>query len=103
MTYQVKFPSSSLENKFNKFLLKIPQTKIQDDIMESVENLSVNPRPFGEKPFKKLKPPIQFYQFSAQYRIRIGDYRVLYDIDDHRKIVWILALRKRSEKTYKKK
>jgi hypothetical protein len=63
MTYQVKFPNHSIEKKFNKCLLKIPQTKIQDEIMESVEDLSVNPRPFGEKPFKKLKPPIQFYQF----------------------------------------
>jgi hypothetical protein len=64
MTYQVKFPSSSLENKFNKFLLKIPQTKIQNDIMESVESFSVNPRPFGEKPFKKLKPRFNFTSFQ---------------------------------------
>lgn len=69
--------------------------------MKAVENLADNPRPYGIKLFKKLKPPIQFYQFTAQYRLRIGDYRVLYDVDDNKGIVWILALRKRSEGTYK--
>lgn len=69
--------------------------------MEKIEKLADNPRPFAEKPFLKLKPPIQFYQFTAQYRLRVGDYRILYDVDDERKIVWILALRIRSEKTYK--
>ena len=101
MIYDVRFPTQSIEKKFNRFLLKIPQVKIRDEIMESIEKLSDNPCPYGEKPFKRLKPPIQFYQFAAQYRIRIGDYRVLYDIDENKKIVWILAIRKRNEKTYK--
>lgn len=101
MIYDVRFPTQSIEKKFNKFLLKIPQVKIRDEIMDSIEKLSDNPRPYGEKPFKRLKPPIQFYQFAAQYRIRIGDYRVLYDIDENKKIVWILAIRKRNEKMYK--
>ncbi len=63
--------------------------------MQAVEKLANNPRPFGEKPFKKLKPLVQFYKYTAQYRIRIGDYRVLYYIDNNKKIVWILTLRKR--------
>ncbi len=101
MKYEVRFPTRSIENKFNKLLSKIPQANIQGKIMEVIEKLTDNPRPYGKKPFKKLKPPIQFYQFTAQYRIRIENHRVLYDIDDKKKIVWILALRKRSEKTYK--
>lgn len=95
MKYRVRFPNSSSENKFKKILSKIANHKIQDDIMEAVESLSANPRPFGKSPFKKLKPPMQFYQLTAQYRMRIGNYRVLYDVDDRLKIVWILALRKR--------
>jgi len=101
MNYSVKFPRHSTEKHFGKVLSKISQRELHDEIVKFVESLAVNPRPFGEKPFKKLKPPIRFYQFTAQYRIRIGDYRVLYDIDDTKKIVWILALRKRSEKTYR--
>lgn len=101
MKYEVKFPSHSTQEKFEKILLKIPQVNIREEIMSSVEKLGLNPRPFGEKSFKKLKPPIQFYEFTAQYRLRVSDYRVLYDVDDTRKVVWILALRKRSEKTYR--
>jgi mRNA-degrading endonuclease RelE of RelBE toxin-antitoxin system len=33
--------------------------------------------------------------------MRIRNHRVLYDVEDKRKIVWILALRKRGERTYK--
>jgi mRNA interferase RelE/StbE len=101
MKYEVKFPSHSIEKKFEKVLLKIQPVKLQEEIMQEVNKLGLNPRPYGEKPFKKLKPPIQLYQYIAQYRIRIGDYRVLYDVDDEKKIVWILVLRRRSEKTYK--
>ena len=101
MKYEVRFPSGSIEGKFYKVISKITQANIRAEIMEEVEKLSANPRPYGIKPFKKLKPPIQFYQFTAQYRIRIGDYRVLYDVDDEKRMVWILALRKRSEGTYR--
>lgn len=100
MSYEVKFPNHSIESKFNKVYLKIHQKTLRDEITNAVERLSDNPRPYGVKPFKKLKPPIQFYQFTAQYRLRIGNYRVLYDVDDEKRTVWILALRKRSESTY---
>ncbi len=101
MKYQVKFPNHSIEKNFEKVLSKISPASIQEEIMGEIEKLADNPRPYGIKPFKKLKPPIQLYQYIAQYRLRIGDYRVLYDVDDERKIVWILALKKRSENTYK--
>jgi mRNA interferase RelE/StbE len=101
MTYQVKFPDTCVEKKFQKMLAKISHAALQEKIMLAVEGLSSNPRPYGRKVFKKINPPVQFYQFTAQYRLRIGDYRVLYDIDDNKKIVWILALRVRCEKTYR--
>ena len=101
MKYKVNFPNKKLEGEFNKNLLKISQVKIQDEIMDSIEKLGEDPRPYGRKLFKRLKPPIQLYQYIAQFRLRVGDYRILYDIDDSRKIVWVFTLRKRSEKTYK--
>ncbi|MFH1962093.1 MAG: type II toxin-antitoxin system RelE/ParE family toxin [bacterium] len=101
MKYEVKFPNHSIEKKFENVLLEIYPANLQEQIMQEVQKLAANPRPFGERPFKKLKPPIQLSRYVAQYRIRIGDFRVLYDVDDEKKIVWILALRRRSEKTYK--
>ena len=99
MTYRVLFPNHSSEGKFEKVLSKISQ-KDQDKIMQEIESLASNPYPSRNKLFKRLSPPVQFYHYTAQYRIRIGDFRVLYDVDDERKIVWILVLRKRGERTY---
>ena len=101
MSYSVNFPSKSIESKFHKVFTKIPDKKIKAEIAETIESLILNPYPYGKKVFKRLKPPVQFYHLTAQYRLRIGDYRILYDVDEKREIVWILALRKRSEKTYK--
>ena len=100
MKYSARFPSPSIEKKFWKDLSDIPR-KAQDEILAVVGSLEENPRPFGQKPFKQLVPPTHIYSFVAQYRVRIGDYRVLYDVDDKRKIVWVFAVRRRSEKTYR--
>ena len=100
MKYQYGFPSASLEKEFEKALLRIPHVNIRENIRQAIEKLADNPRPFGTKPFKQLKPPIAFYQLTARYRIRIGNYRVLYDVDDKSKVIWILALKKRDEATY---
>ena len=101
MNYTARFSNTSIEKKFQKFLLAIPDKNTREAIIERIERLQENPRPFGEKPFKQLTPPVEIYELVAQYRIRIGDYRVLYDVDDKRKIVWILDIRKRSEGTYR--
>jgi len=101
MSYTAKFPNESIKKHFEKTLTAISPVSMQEGIMEEVEKLEEDPRPFGQKLFMQLNPPVIFYKRNAAHRIRIGDYRVLYDVDDLRKIVWILALRKRSEKTYK--
>ncbi len=101
MKYQVRFSDYTTQKRFQKELSNIPHIKLQEKIMQAVEGLMHNPRPYGGKVFKEISPPVQFYQFAAQYRLRIGDYRVLYDVDDVKKIVWILALRACSEKTYR--
>lgn len=96
MKYSVRFPSEATQKKFYKALEIIP-TKIQDEIMEGIEGLADNPRPSGEP---KLKPPLIVYQYAAQYRLKIRNYRVLYDVDDKQRIVWVFDVRKRNERTY---
>ena len=100
MKYEVRFPSISIEEKFAKALSKISQKETRVRIMEEVEKLADGPHPEGKK-FKAIRPPVYLYEWTAECRLRIGDYRVLYDIDDAKKIVWILALRKRDEYTYR--
>ncbi len=100
MKYRLLFPTPSLEDKFYKVLVKLPR-KAQDEIMDITAGLAENPYPQGKNIFKKLTPPLKLMQYTAQYRLRIGNYRVLYDIDETRKIVWVFTLRKRGEDTYK--
>ncbi len=97
MRYEIKFPSKSIVERFEKTLSGISQKELQVKIREEALSLGDNPRPYGEP---KIKPPVDVYNYIAQYRLRIGDYRVLYDVDDKKRIIWILALRKRNERTY---
>jgi mRNA interferase RelE/StbE len=52
-------------------------------VNEAITQLSRNPRPNG---VKKLKGEIDFY------RIRVGDYRILYEIDDSAKLLVIVRI-----------
>nr|MBI3613179.1 type II toxin-antitoxin system RelE/ParE family toxin [Nitrospirota bacterium] len=98
MPYQIVFPGERGEREFEKALRKFP-ADYQTAGAEKVRALSANPRPSG-KQYKKLTGGVAVTQFIAQYRLRVGPYRVLYDIDDARKTVVLLKLVKRDERTY---
>lgn len=71
MNYTVIVPKSVRKNIF-----KLP-LHISDSIFSHLNALKQNPRSLGNV---KL-------QGGEGWRIRIGDYRIIYDIDDDRKIV----------------
>ena len=98
MKYRVLFPTEKVKKKFHKALETITPQKIQEEIMEAIQGLADNPRPAGEP---KIKPPLIVYQFTAQYRLRVRNYPILYDVDDKNEIVWVLDVRRRDERTYK--
>ncbi len=56
-------------------------------IIQAIENLTKNPRPFG---YKKLTG-------RNGYRIRIGTYRVIYDIFDAKLIIEIVNIGSRGD------
>jgi len=98
VSYEVVFPSERVEREFEKALSKLPADYLSV-VAEKVRSLSLNPRPEGKR-YKKLKGEVVVAQFIAQYRLRIGPYRLLYDIDEARKKVILLKLVKRDERTY---
>jgi mRNA interferase RelE/StbE len=57
-------------------------------ILRRIESLSRNPRPDG---CRKLQGA------SNLWRVRVGDYRVLYAVDDAKQLVDIIAVRHRSD------
>jgi mRNA interferase RelE/StbE len=98
LPYEVVFPSERVERTFHKTLQKVPAGH-QESIVAAIRSLATNPRPEGKR-VKKLTGQIIVSQFTAEYRLRVGPYRVLYDIDDQKKKVILLKLAKRDEQTY---
>ena len=80
MNYQV-----IIESKVENQILDLDK-KVSKRVIESIEKMKIQPRPSG---CSKL-------QVLNGYRIRIGDIRVLYTIDDLRKVVTIYKVDKRS-------
>lgn len=63
------------------------QNKTFNTIKNEIINLSKTPRPYGVLKLTK----------EEGYRIRIGDYRVLYRIDDKLKEIFIYRIKHRKE------
>lgn len=80
--YHVAFASSA-----EKELRKLPDRLIAR-LVPHLEDLASNPRPSG---CKKLRGG------DDEWRIRVGDYRVVYTVDDARLLVEVTRIRHRSE------
>lgn len=76
-----------LKPSARKELERLP-VKIIERIFPRLEDLAVNPRPPG---CKKLKGG------QGEWRIRVGDYRAVYTIDDVKLLVSVTRIRHRSE------
>ncbi len=76
MKYRIQIVPST-ERQFRKF-----QPQLQDRIAAKILQLANHPRPHGSKKLRN----------TEYYRIRIGDYRVLYSINDNIRTVKILDI-----------
>lgn len=94
--YRVVFASARAEKDIAKFLGRLPGG-LPQQLYDAMKTLGRDPRP---PQTIHLSGRIEIYGHAAQYRLRFGDYRILYDIDDRSRTVVVLAVRRRSEKTY---
>ncbi|MBP7689905.1 MAG: type II toxin-antitoxin system RelE/ParE family toxin [Thermoflexales bacterium] len=62
---------------------------VRGRVVTAIKNLAGEPRPDG---VRKLSG-----ELKGAWRVRIGDYRVLYDIDDERQLITLLAVLHRRE------
>ena len=74
--YKIEFKKSAY-----KELKLIPKKELKR-ILSKIESLSENPRPEGCKKLSALE----------RYRIRQGDYRILYSIEDNVLIIYIVKI-----------
>jgi mRNA interferase RelE/StbE len=79
--------SVELKASARKELERLP-AKLIHRIFPKLEGLASEPRPAG---CKKLKGG------QREWRIRVGDYRVVYTIDDEKLMVSVTRIRHRSE------
>lgn len=75
-----------IEKQAQKQLAKIPPPQYQS-ISAALKNLEVNPRPQG---YKKLKG-------RTGFRVRIGDYRIIYNIEDTILTVFVFIIGNRKD------
>lgn len=81
MTYQIVVMPSA------KRALSKLERKIGERIAQAIEKLADDPRPKGCVKLTGIEG----------WRIRVGDWRVVYDIDDNRVIVFIIRIADRKE------
>lgn len=82
MAYMIKF-SAHAARAFRKL-----ERPVQARLYEAIEPLRENPRPHGSE---KLKGS------DLAYRIRVGDYRILYEIIESALVVYIIEVGHRRE------
>ena len=75
-----------IERRVSKEIENLPDELLQQ-VIDTIGRLKHNPRPYN---VKKLVN-------RDGWRIRIGDYRVLYTIDDDKKLVAIYRVKHRRE------
>ncbi len=78
----------ALERAAARFLLRLRDAKLKKRLDDAIEALSDDPRPNG---CRKLAGT------SDRFRIRVGDYRIIYRVDDGKVTVLVLVIGHRRE------
>jgi len=81
--YEVKLTAGA-HHEFNKL-----SSTDQDHVEAALDQLSENPRPAGTRKISR-----------STYRIRFGDWRIIYAVFDKNKLVLVARIARRSENTY---
>ena len=85
--YRVAVP-----NNVVKQIKKLPRED-REALLGAIEGLAAEPRPPGSIRLK--------VRDLGEFRLRVGRFRVFYDVDDGQRALFILAVKPRNEKTYK--
>lgn len=89
MPYKIVITASA-----EKEIRKLP-ANIQDEIFEKIESLKEDPRPHKYKKLNSFKIPN--LQLKPLYRVRTGDYRIVYAIQDNIITITIVKVGHRKE------
>ena len=82
MAYRIEIKAGA-----HKELLSLAKA-LRDRIIAGIDALAANPRPHGSKKLAGV---------SKIYRIRVGDYRVVYEIEDRVLVITVIRVAHRRE------
>lgn len=82
MSYQVEFTAAAARQ-----MKKLPRPA-RDRVLDAIEDLSETPRPHGAK---------KLVGEQTAWRIRVGDYRVIYDVLDAELTITVVRAAHRRE------
>jgi len=77
-----------IDRDAQKRLARLTDDKLRTRLTNAIEGLRTNPRPPG---VKKLKG------FDQRYRVRVGDFRILYEVRDRLMLVLVLDIGDRKD------
>jgi mRNA interferase RelE/StbE len=83
MSYTIEYKSSSLED------LKQINRQIQSRIIKKIIWLAEN--------FEDIEPPTLSANLAGAYKLRVGDYRIIYEFNEVDENITILKIGHRSE------
>jgi mRNA interferase RelE/StbE len=78
--------SIGIISKAEKEFMKLPES-VKVKVRKHILLLEADPRPFGHKKLKE----------TDYYRVRSGNYRVVYSVDDKTKVVKVLSIAHRKD------
>lgn len=81
--------------RVRKEMARLPRQD-QARILTAIKTLAEDPRPAGCRPVKGAD--------KGTYRVRVGDYRVIYAVldDEEEQVVIVARVARRSERTYRR-
>ena len=74
--------------KARKFLLSLSDKRLRDRLQDAIDGLASNPRPHG---------CLKMQGEDGLYRVRVGDYRIIYQIQDAVLVVLVVQIGDRHE------
>lgn len=88
MPWDSRFDKSALKD------LQKLQPKLQKRILQAIEVIS-------QDPYRKHNKIKRLEGMNDCFRFRLGDFRIIYLLDQDTKIMYVKAILRRNEKTYK--
>jgi len=76
-----------LESRAQRDLRRLP-TDVFDRVIRAIKSLAGNPRPVGSR---------KIVGSEHDWRVRVGDYRIIYEVDDAARVVRVMYIRHRRD------